>query len=80
MSNKIINVNENFFDYKRYIKEVEWLRYDIKRRIIGILEKEFILVEKFEERYDKLHMIFYNKRIDLRIEVECLKQSPEKFV
>jgi hypothetical protein len=80
MKKEFINVNNAIFDYKKYVKEVEWLRHDIKQKISDILEKDFILVEKFEESYDKLHMVFYNKKIDIRIEVECLKQTPERFI
>lgn len=80
MKKEFIRINNRILDYKEYIKEVEWLRYDIKRKITTILEKEFMVVEEFEEKYDRLHMIFYNKLLDIRIEIECLKQTTEKFI
>jgi hypothetical protein len=79
MKKEFIKFNSMILDYKRYIKEVEWLRYDVKKKIISILDKEFIVVEEFEEGYDRLHMVFYNKMFDIKIEIECLKKTKEVF-
>jgi len=80
MKNEFIKINKSIFDYKQYIKEVEWLKWEVKKKIIALLEKDFLLLEEFEERYDSLKMVFYNKRMDIRINVECLKNTPERFV
>ena len=80
MKKEFITVNKIIFDYKQYIKEVEWLKWEIKKRIIALLEKDFMLLEKFEERYDSLHLVFYNKRLDLRLNVECIKKTKEEFI
>lgn len=80
MNKEFITVNKAIFDYKEYIKEVEWLKFEVKKRIIILLEKDFMLLEEFEERYDSLHMIFYNKRLDIRLNVECVKKTREEFI
>jgi hypothetical protein len=80
MKKEFIKIDKSIFDYKQYIKEVEWLKWEVKKRIISLLEKDFLLLEDFEERYDSLHLVFYNKKLDLRINVECIKQTPERFI
>ncbi|MBR9691001.1 hypothetical protein GOV08_04930 [Candidatus Woesearchaeota archaeon] len=77
---QFIKINNSIFDYKQYIKEVEWLKWNVKQRLLDILDKDFVTVEEFEESYDKLNITFYNKRLDIRLEVECFKQSEETFV
>ena len=80
MNKEFITVNKAIFDYKEYIKEVEWLKWEVKKRIITLLEKDFLLLEEFEERYDSLRMVFYNKRLDIRLDVECIKKAKESFI
>ena len=80
MKTEFIKVNKTIFDYKAYIREVEWLKFDIKRRILDLLEKDFIKLEEIEETYDQLFLKLYNKRLDLHLHVECKKQSREIFV
>jgi len=80
MKNEFIKVNKSIFYYKQYIREVEWLRYNVKRKVLHLLDKEFVVVKNFEEDYDKLKISFYNTRLDIIIHIECFKKSNEIFV
>ena len=80
MKKEFVKVNKSIFYCKRYIQEVEWLKYEVKRKITDILEKDFIKIEEFEESFDKLHIVLYNERLDIKLEVDCIKKQPMVFV
>lgn len=80
MRKEFIKVNKSIYYYKQYVREVEWLKYNVKRRILDSLDKEFIVVKDFEESYDRLRICLYNKNLDLAIDIECFKRDRETFV
>lgn len=80
MKERFVKINGNIIDYKQYIREVEFLKYEIKRRILDLLEKEFIILKNVEENEFNLMLTLYNKRLDLRFEIECAKLKPLKFI
>lgn len=80
MNNEFIKIRKTVYEYKRYIREVEFLKYDIKKRLLDIMDNEFIKVEEFEENYNSLFIKFYNEKLDLNFEVQCFKKTNELFV
>lgn len=80
MKYEFVKVNNTILDFRRYIKEVEWIKYNIKRKILDLIAKDFIVVKEAEERYDHLNLVLYNKRVDIEIHIECHKKSKESFV
>ena len=51
MRKEFIKVNRSIFYYKEYVREVEWLKYDVKRKILGILDKGSNRVTIIDTRY-----------------------------
>lgn len=80
MNKEFIKIRKTVYDYKQYIREVEFLKYDIKKRLLDIMDNDFIKVEEFEENYNSLFIKFYNERLDLNFEVQCFKKTNELFV
>lgn len=80
MQKQFIKLNGKIIDYKDYIKEVDFLKYEIKRRILDLLEKDFIKLKCVEEDSLKLSLKLYNKKLDLYFEIECTKLNPLHFV
>lgn len=80
MQKQFIKINGRIIDYKDYIKEVDFLKYEIKRRILDLLEKDFITLKYVEENNLTLLLKLYNKNLDLYFEIECSKLKPFKFV
>ena len=80
MRRQFVKINGKILDYKEYLKEVDFLKYDIKRRILDILEKDFVILNRAEETELKLMLRLYNRKLDLYFEIECSKLKPLKFI
>lgn len=80
MRKQFVKINGKIFDYKDYIKEVDFLKYEIKRRILDILEKDFITLKCVDEDKFSLTLKLYNKKLDIYFEIMCKKSKPLHFI
>ena len=73
-----VKINKTIFDEKEYIKEVIWLKNNTKRKLIDLMEKDFILINNFEKSFDHLKLELYNKRFGISINFEFYAKNYAK--
>jgi len=72
---KIIKIANRYLEEKQYIREVLWLKYDVKRRLLDLLDQEFIILKDVEKSFDHLALRLYNENLNLNLEFEFKSQA-----
>jgi hypothetical protein len=71
-----VKINKTIYDEKQYIKEVIWLKNDTKRRLVDLLNKDYILINNFENSFNHIKLQLYNKKLGINIYFEFNARKP----
>ena len=71
---RFIKLNETILDYREYLRKIILLKNYLRLALSELLD-----MNNFE-RMDKEGLVFYNKNLDLELEILIRKKEKEEFV
>jgi len=71
---KFIKLNNTILDYREYLRKIVLLKNYLRIALSEILD-----MNNFE-RMDREGLVFYNKNLDLELEISIRKKGKEEFV
>ena len=77
---QFVKVSNRILDEKNYISEIMWLKYETKRKLITLLDKEYIKIEDFEKSYYHFKVKLHNEKLDTYIDMEFYRNKKPSMV